>query len=135
RRSEGQARRASLAAQHPRPVEEVIERFNAGDYRGCVEPLEVLWWRNRSTFIRALLRLCVALHQIRLGLHRSPRGLIRSAVETLSAEGWQGEGFDVHGLEPHLRALENDLAGEENYVSLHEDSDLLPSGLLRASAG
>ena len=109
RKSEGQARRRQLAEQHPDPVSEVVERFNAGDYRGCVEPLEVLWWRDRSELVRALLRVCVALHQLRRGLSQSPRIMIRGAIRTLSSEGWKGKGFDFRGLEAGLRTLDEAL--------------------------
>lgn len=128
RKREGQERRAKLAEQHPVPVQEIIERFNAGDYRGCVEPLEVLWWRDRSDFVQALIQVCVALHQFRRGLRDSPQTLIQSALETFSTTGWRGEGLDASDLEPLLRRLNDHLAHSESGKSAPTN----PIGELRA---
>jgi hypothetical protein len=105
KRSAGEERRARLAGEFSDPAAEAVRRFNERDYRGCVEPLEVLWWRERSDFARALIRVCVAFHQMRIGLYESPLKLLRNAVAALEAGEWRGEGIDARDLEAPLRVL------------------------------
>jgi predicted metal-dependent hydrolase len=87
----------------PPPFDEVMERFNAGQYRACVELLEELFFADRNTFFQGLLHLVVALLQIRLGMVRGPRIRLASAAELLSPYAPWHRGVDVESL---LRAIE-----------------------------
>lgn len=93
------------AAWQPTPeFVDVVARFNAGEYRGCVEPLETLFFADRNTFHQGLLQYVVALHQLRMGLVRSPRRLLRQVLELLSPyPEWQ-EGVDLTALREHAAA-------------------------------
>jgi hypothetical protein len=97
------ADRAAFVA--PPEVDEVRRRFNAGDYRGCVEPLEALFFARRNTLHQGLLQYVVALLQVRLGLVRTPRRLLRQALELwASYPTWQ-DGFELDPLRRHAEAL------------------------------
>jgi len=93
---------------HFRASPELVEiraRFDAGDYRGCVEPIEVLFFARRNTFHQGLLQYVVALHQLGLGLVRTPRRLLGQALEYWSPyPDWQ-EGLDLSVLRTHAEAL------------------------------
>ena len=81
------------------------ERFNARDYRGCVEPIEALFFARRNTFHQGLLQYVVALLQLRLGLVRTPRRLLRQALDLwVPYPDWQ-EGLDLRSLRTHAHAL------------------------------
>jgi hypothetical protein len=97
----------------------IAERFNAGDYRGCVEPIEALFFARRNTFHQGLLQYVVALHQLHLGLVSTPRRLLRQALELLSPyPDWQ-EGVDLRHLRTHAETLLARLPDEVH--SLPED--------------
>ena len=94
------------AAWTPPPeVEAIRRRFNAGDYRGCVEPIEALFFARRNTFHQGLLQYVVALLQLRMGLVRTPRRLLCQALEFWAPyPAWQ-EGFDLAALREHADTL------------------------------
>src|SRR5437763_17054792 len=88
----------------PPPFGEVIDHFNRGEYRACVEPLEVLFFADRNTFYQGLLHLVVALLQTRLGMVRGPRLRLASAAELLALYApWHRE-VDVSGLLSFIHA-------------------------------
>lgn len=90
----------------------IRERFNAGDYRGCVEPIEALFFARRNTFHQALLQYVVALHQLGLGMVRTPRRLLRQALAYWEPyPRWQ-EGVDLTSLRCHAEALLDRLPGD-----------------------
>jgi hypothetical protein len=76
----------------------VIRHFNRGEYRACVEPLEVLFFADRNTFYQGLLHLVVALLQTRLGMVRGPRLRFASAAELMQPYAPCHRGLDVEGL-------------------------------------
>ena len=80
-----------------------IDRFNAGRYVDCVLPLEHLWFAGRDDFYKGLIRLCVALNQIRLGLLTSPRFLLQTAHELLGPYAPQHHGVDVRALRAYIQ--------------------------------
>lgn len=82
----------------PPPFDEVIALFNRGEYRACVEPLEILFFADRNTFYQGLLHLVVALLQTRLGMVRGPRLRFASAAELLRPYAPRHRGVDVSGL-------------------------------------
>lgn len=91
--------------QDPPELLEIRRRFNAGDYRGCVEPIEALFFARRNTFHQGLLQYTVALHQLGQGLVRTPRRLLRQALALWQPyPGWQ-EGIDLAALRAHAELL------------------------------
>jgi hypothetical protein len=93
------------AYHDPPELLEIRRRFNAGDYRGCVEPIEVLFFARRNTFHQGLLQYTVALHQLGLGLVRTPCRLLRQALALWEPyPGWQ-EGIDLAALRSHAGLL------------------------------
>jgi hypothetical protein len=89
----------------PPELVEIRQHFNAGNYRGCVEPIEVLFFARRNTFHQGLLQYVVALHQLGLGLVRTPRRLLRQALDYWQPyPEWQ-EGLDLAALRVHAGAL------------------------------
>lgn len=83
---------------HPAPFLTFVEFFNAQRYRDCVEPLEVLWFAQRDDFHKGLIRMCVGLNQIGLGLDSGPRFLLRTARELLEPYGERHQGLDLRLL-------------------------------------
>jgi hypothetical protein len=90
----------------PPPELEIIrERFNAGEFRACVEPIERLYFAHRNTFHQGLLQYVVALLQLRLGLVLTPRRLLGRALELWAPyPDWQ-EGLDLAALVAHAHTL------------------------------
>lgn len=98
--------RADSAAFIPPPELAIIgECFAAGDYRGCVEPLEVLFFARRNTLHQGVLQYVVGLLQLRGGLVRTPRRLFRQALELLAPYAERREGFDLQALRAHAEGL------------------------------
>jgi hypothetical protein len=105
----------------PPELLEVAEHFNAGDYRGCVEPIEALFFARRNTFHQGLLQYVVALHQFRLGLVSTPRRLLWQALELLAPyPEWQ-EGLGLRPLRAHAAAL---LAGLPEGIHSVEEAEI-----------
>ena len=88
----------------PPPFDEVITRFNQGEYRACVDPLELLFFADRNTFYQGLLHPVVALLQTRLGMVRGPRTRLASAAELLAPYAPWHRGVDVAGLLAFIQA-------------------------------
>lgn len=88
----------------PPPFDEVVARFNAGEFRACVEPLEILFFADRNTFYQGLLHLVVALLQTRRGMVRGPRLRFASASGLLAPYAPWHRGVDVGGLLDLIRA-------------------------------
>jgi uncharacterized protein len=88
----------------PPPFDEIVERFNAGEFRACVEPLEVLYFADRNTFYQGLLHLMVALLQLKRGMIRGPRMRLASAAELLTPYAPWHRGVDVAGLLAFIQA-------------------------------
>src|SRR4051794_25904737 len=89
-------------SDYPEPFLVFVEYFNTRHYRECVEPLEELWFAQRDDFHKALIRMCVGLNQIRLGLDSGPRFLLRTARELLAPYGERHQGLDLHSLRAFL---------------------------------
>lgn len=82
---------------------EFLAAFNAGSYRACVEPLEALWFRERDDFHKGLIRWCVALHQMQLGLRSSPRFLLETAAALLEPYLPRHRDLDLAPVLGHIR--------------------------------
>jgi hypothetical protein len=110
----------------PPPFNEVLARFNAGEFRACVEPLEVLFFADRNTFYQGLLHLVVALLQLKLGMIRGPRIRLASAAELLAPYTPWHRGVEVRGLLAFIRACQERLP--EGVVQV-TPADVEPLGL------
>ena len=91
---------------YPAPYLEFVSNFNARQYHACIAPLEVLWFAQRDNFHKALIRMCVGLNQIGLGLDSGPRFLLRTARELLEPYGERHIGLDLTALRSFLRQAE-----------------------------
>ena len=79
-----------------------VEQFNQKQFVECVLLLEQLWFAGRSDFYKGLIRVCVALNQLRLGLLTSPRFLLTTASELLEPFEPEQHGLDVAALRRYL---------------------------------
>jgi hypothetical protein len=101
----------------PPELREIAQRFDAEDYRGCVELIETLFFARRNTFHQGLLQYVVALHQLRLGLIRTPRRLLAQALEFWTPyPEWQ-EGINLAALRTHAGALWERLPAEVHHAA------------------
>src|SRR3954449_7704559 len=91
---------------YPAPYIQFVELFNARHYHGCIAPLEELWFARRDDFHKALIRMCVGLNQIGLGLDSGPRFLLRTARELLEPYGATYQGLDLIALSAYLQQAE-----------------------------
>ena len=91
---------------YPEPYLQFVEHFNARDYHGCIAPLEELWFAERDDFHKALIRMCVGLNQIDLGLESGPRFLFSTARDLLAPYGKCHNGLDLVALRGFLEQSE-----------------------------
>jgi hypothetical protein len=88
----------------PPPFDDVVARFNAGEFRECMDPLEVLYFADRNTFYQGLLHLVVALLQLNRGMIRGPRIRLASAAALLAPYAPWHRGIDTAGLLGFIQA-------------------------------
>ena len=82
-----------------------ITYFNAEDYRAALLAFEELWHAERSDFLRALIQLCNALNQLRLGMVTAPRRSLASADMLLAGCPRCCEGLDVGALRDYIAGV------------------------------
>jgi hypothetical protein len=100
----------------PVELELVASLMADGDFRGCVEPIEQLFFARRNTLHQGLLQYCVALLQLRRGMIRSPRRLLRQALEFWHPyPEWQ-DGLDLAALRAHAETTLQDLPSNLDQV-------------------
>jgi hypothetical protein len=75
--------------------DQAIAHFNAEAYRDALLAFEQCWFADRSEFLRGLIQLCNALHQLRLGLVTGPRRTLDSAARLLAPYAPAHAGLDV----------------------------------------
>jgi hypothetical protein len=75
-----------------------IAHFNAEAYRDALLAFEQCWLADRNEFLRGLIQLCNALHQLRLGLVTGPRRTLDSAAGLLAPYAPAHAGLDVAAL-------------------------------------
>lgn len=80
------------------PWQQFVTAFNEQRFVDGVLQLEELWFVGRSDFYKGLIRLSVALNQLRLGLLTSPRMLLRTADELLAPFAPHHHGLDIEQL-------------------------------------
>ncbi len=88
------------------PYLEFVSNFNARRYHSCIAPLEAIWFADRDDFHKALIRMCVGLNQLELGLDSGPRFLLRTARELLEPYGQRHNGLDLAALQAFLMEAE-----------------------------
>ena len=91
---------------YPEPFLQFVALFNERQYHACIAPLETIWFAQRDDFHKALIRMCVGLNQIGLGLDSGPRFLLRTAAELLVPYGTHHQGLDLDDLRAFLRRAE-----------------------------
>src|SRR4051794_24383496 len=87
------------------PFVRAITHFNAEEYREALLAFEERWHADRSDFLRALIQLCNALNQLRIGLVTAPRRSLASADRLLAGCPLRCEGLDVDALRTHIASL------------------------------
>ena len=87
------------------PFTRAIAHFNAEDYRAALLAFEERWHAERSDFLRALIQLCNALNQLRLGLVTAPRRSLASAEVLLAGCPLRCEGLDVGALRDYIASV------------------------------
>jgi hypothetical protein len=79
-----------------------ISDFNAEDYRAALLGFEERWHTERSAFLRAMIQLCNALNQLRIGLVTAPRRSLASADALLAGCPTPSEGLNVDMLRAYI---------------------------------
>jgi len=87
------------------PFARAIAHFNAEDYRAALLAFEERWHADRSGFLRALIQLCNALNQLRIGLVTAPRRSLASAETLLAGCPPRCEGLDVGALRDYIASV------------------------------
>jgi hypothetical protein len=87
------------------PLTRAITHFNAEEYRAALLAFEELWHAERSDFLRALIQLCNALNQLRLGLVTAPRRSLASADALLAGCPSRYAGLDVAALRDYIASV------------------------------
>src|SRR5215207_6628468 len=82
-----------------------IKHFNAEEYREALLAFEERWHAERSDFLRALIQLCNALNQLRLGLVTAPRRSLASADALLAGCPSRCAGLDVAALRDYIASV------------------------------
>jgi hypothetical protein len=87
------------------PFIRAIERFDAEEYREALLAFEERWVAERGDFLRALIQLCNALNQLRLGLLTAPRRSLASAEALLAPFEPCHAGLDVAAIRAYIAAV------------------------------
>jgi hypothetical protein len=87
------------------PFTRAIAHFNAEDYRAALLAFEQRWHAERSDFLRALIQLCNALNQLRIGLVTAPRRSLASADALLAGCSAGSEALDVGALRAYIATV------------------------------
>jgi hypothetical protein len=87
------------------PFTRAIAHFNAEDYRAALLAFEERWHAERSDCLRALIQLCNALNQLRIGLVTAPRRSLASAETLLAGCPPRCEGLDVGALRKYIASV------------------------------
>jgi len=87
------------------PFARAIGHFNAEEYREALLAFEERWYAERGDFLRALIQLCNALNQLRLGLVTAPRRSLASADALLAGCPQRYDGLDVLALRRYIAAV------------------------------
>jgi len=82
-----------------------IADFNAEEYRAALLAFEECWHAERGDFLRALIQLCNALNQLRLGMVTAPRRSLASADMLLAGCPPHCEGLHVGTLRDYVAAV------------------------------
>lgn len=80
-----------------------IAAFNTQHYIDSVLALEELWFVDKNDFYKGLIRLCVGLNQLHLGLLTSPRFLLQTARQLLKPYAPLYQGVDLVALDAFIK--------------------------------
>ncbi len=87
------------------PFIRAVAYFNAEEYRAALLAFEECWHAERSDFLRALIMLCNALNQLRLGLVAGPQRNLASAAALLAPYPPRYMGLDVDALRAYIEEV------------------------------
>jgi hypothetical protein len=87
------------------PFTRAMTHFNAEEYREALLAFEERWHAERSDLSRALIQLCNALNQLRIGLVTAPRRSLASADALLAGCSPRCEGLDVGALRDYIASV------------------------------
>lgn len=86
-------------------IARAVAAFNAGDYRGALLAFEECWHDDRDESLRALINLCNALNQLRLGLVGGPRHNLAVAARLLAEAPAAYAAIDLRAAAVYVQAL------------------------------
>lgn len=105
------------------PIARAVAAFNAGDYRAALLAFEERWHDERDEALRALINLCNALNQLRLGLVAGPRHNLAVAARLLLTAPDRYAGVDLAAVAAYVARLRAAIPAEGTVAP---SWDLLP---------
>lgn len=87
------------------PIARAVTAFNAGDYRTALLMFEDRWHDERDEVLRALINLCNALNQLRLGLVGGPRHNLAVAARLLAEAPAAYAAIDLRAAAVYVQTL------------------------------
>lgn len=89
-----------------------VALVNSGEYRAALICFEQIWHAERTESLRALILLCNALHQLRLGLVTAPRQNLDTAIRLLESAPPAIAGIDLSAVLMVARAVRGAIPDE-----------------------
>lgn len=89
-----------------------VALVNSGEYRAALICFEQIWHAERTESLRALILLCNALHQLRLGLVTAPRQNLDTAIRLLESAPAAIAGIDLAAALMAARAVRGAIPDE-----------------------
>lgn len=87
------------------PNPKALAHFNAEEYREALLLFEQQWHAERSGVLRAMIQLCNALNQLRLGLVSGPRHNLASAAQLLAPLPDRYAGIPIAAIREYIAKL------------------------------
>lgn len=103
-----------------------IGHFNAEEYREALLAFEECWHAERGDLLRAMIQICNALNQLRLGLVTAPRRSLASAALLLAGSPPRGAGLDVRALHGYVAAVRACIPADLETGAGRVEWDLVP---------
>jgi hypothetical protein len=94
------------------PITRAIDHFNAEEYREALLAFEERWHAERGDFLRAMIQLCNALNQLRLGLVTAPRRSLASAAALLAGCPHRCYGLDVEAVRGYIAVVRTSIPAD-----------------------
>ncbi len=97
-----------------------MAHFNAEEYRDALLLFEQQWHTERSDVLRAMIQLCNALNQLRLGLTSGPRHNLASAARLLAPLPDEHAGLPIAAIRDYIAVLRALLADHVEQIAWEE---------------